>query len=94
MVITVKLLGALRGISGQSKLAIEFEGVVPLRKVIREITKELPKLKGVLINSELEDSRPSTLILVNGKEICVLNGLDTMLGDGDEVVLVPVVHGG
>jgi molybdopterin converting factor small subunit len=31
---------------------------------------------------------------VNGKEISVLNGLDTVLKDGDEVVFVPVVHGG
>jgi molybdopterin converting factor small subunit len=31
---------------------------------------------------------------VNGREISVLNGLDTILKDGDEVVFVPVVHGG
>jgi molybdopterin converting factor small subunit len=48
----------------------------------------------VLIDPELENPRPNTLILVNGKEISVLNGLDTMLEDGDEVVFVPVVHGG
>jgi len=34
------------------------------------------------------------LILVNDREIGVLNSLETKLNDGDEVVLVPVVHGG
>jgi molybdopterin converting factor small subunit len=33
-------------------------------------------------------------MLVNGKEIGVLKGLETKLKDGDELVLVPVVHGG
>jgi MoaD family protein len=94
MVITVKLVGAFRGISGKSKLAIEFGGMVSLRKAINEIAEEVPKLKRILIDPELEDPKPNTLILVNGKEISVLNGLDTMLADGDEVVFVPVVHGG
>jgi molybdopterin converting factor small subunit len=34
------------------------------------------------------------LILINGREISALNGLDTILQEGDEVVFVPVVHGG
>jgi len=34
------------------------------------------------------------LILVNGREISVLNGLETKLKDGDEISLIPVVHGG
>jgi molybdopterin converting factor small subunit len=33
-------------------------------------------------------------MLVNEKEINVLNGLDTTLKDRDILVLVPVVHGG
>jgi molybdopterin synthase sulfur carrier subunit len=94
MVITVKFVGSFRSISGKSKLTLEFEGTVPLRKAIREIAEKLPKLKRVLVDPELKDPRPNTLILVNGKEINVLNGLDTALADGDEVVFVPVVHGG
>jgi molybdopterin converting factor small subunit len=31
---------------------------------------------------------------VNGKEISVLQGLETVIKDGDEVVFVPVLHGG
>jgi MoaD family protein len=94
MTITVKFVGGFRSISGKSKLTLEFEGTVPLRKTIREIAEKLPKLKRILVDPELKDPRPNTLILVNGKEISVLNGLDTTLADGDEVVFVPVVHGG
>jgi molybdopterin converting factor small subunit len=94
MVITVRLIGAFRNASDKGKLTITSEGTISLRKAIKEIVKELPKLKKVLIDPELEDPRPNTLILVNEKEISVLDGLDTMLEDGDEVVFVPVVHGG
>lgn len=94
MVITVKFIGSFRNVSGKGKLTIKYEGIIPLREAIKEIVEELPKLKRVLIDPELENPRPNTLILVNGKEISVLNGLDTMLEDEDEVVFVPVVHGG
>jgi len=94
MVITVKFIGSFRNVSGKGKLTIKSESIIPLREAIKEIVEELPKLKRVLIDPELENPRPNTLILVNGKEISVLNGLDTMLEDEDEVVFVPVVHGG
>ena len=38
--------------------------------------------------------KTNALILVNDREISVLDGLETKLSDGDEVVFVPVVHGG
>jgi len=94
MAITVKFIGAFRGISGKSSLSIKVKGVVPLSKVIERVVEEQPKLKRVLIDSELEDPRPNTLILVNGKEISVLNGLNTIVENGDEVTFVPIVHGG
>ena len=37
---------------------------------------------------------PIRVILVNGREISILNGYQTEVSDGDEIVFVPVVHGG
>ena len=54
----------------------------------------MPELKRTFSDHELNDSRSNSLILVNGREISVLNGYETKLNDGDEVVFVPVVHGG
>lgn len=92
--VTVNFIGVFRAISGISKLAIKFEKTISLREAINKIVEEKPSLKRVLIDPELEDPRPNALILVNGKEISVLNGLETLLKDGDEVVFVPVIHGG
>jgi hypothetical protein len=37
---------------------------------------------------------PNALILVNGREVGVLDGVGTVVGDGDDVVSVSVRHGG
>jgi MoaD family protein len=94
MAITVKFIGALRHVSGVDEIALDSKEDISIREVMNEITREIPALKRSLIDQQLEDPRPNALILVNGREISVLNGLETSLKNGDEIVLVPVVHGG
>jgi MoaD family protein len=94
MVVTVKFIGALRGISGKERLDVKIEKEMSLKKFIEKIVEKQPALKRALIDPELEDPRPNALIIVNGKEISVLKGLETVISDGDEVVFVPVIHGG
>jgi molybdopterin synthase sulfur carrier subunit len=93
MAITVKFLGALRHISGAGELALNIKGV-SIKELMNEIVREMPALKQSLIHQQLEDLRSNALILVNGREISVLNGVETNLKDGDEIVFVSVVHGG
>lgn len=92
--VNTKFIGAFRTISGKGKFTVRFGKTVRLREAIRKIVKDLPRLKHALIDPELDDPRPNALILVNGKEISVLNGLETLLKNGDEVVFVPVLHVG
>jgi molybdopterin synthase sulfur carrier subunit len=94
MVANVKFIGSFRSISGKDKLALKLTNSAPLRNVVKKIVHELPKLKQALIDPELGEPRTNVLILVNGKEISVLQGLETVIKDGDEVVFVPVLHGG
>jgi molybdopterin synthase sulfur carrier subunit len=94
MALIVKFLGSLRHVSRVRELALDYKERVSITELVNELTKELPELKRSLIDQQLEDPRPNALILVNGREISVLNGLETKLKDGDEIVFVPVVHGG
>jgi len=94
MVANVKFIGSFRSISGKDKLALKLANSAPLRNVVKKIVHELPKLKQALIDPEFGEPRTNVLILVNGKEISVLQGLETVIKDGDEVVFVPVLHGG
>jgi molybdopterin synthase sulfur carrier subunit len=94
MAITVKLVGALRHFSGAGELELGCSGCASVGDLVDALVKKVPEIERSLIDRQLEDPRPNSLILVNGREIGVLDGLETKLKDGDEVVLVPVVHGG
>jgi molybdopterin synthase sulfur carrier subunit len=92
--VTIRFFGVFRSIADKKKLTIKFKDAVSLKEAIEEIVEEMPRFKRILIDSELEDPRPNMLIFVNGKEISVLNGLETRLKDGDEVIFIPVLHTG
>jgi molybdopterin synthase sulfur carrier subunit len=94
MSVRIRLFGLLRKAYGKNEVLIEFSGGLMLKDLIYKMAEESPSLKRVLIDPELMDPRPNTVILVNGIEVGALNGLETEIKDGDEVVLIPVVHGG
>jgi molybdopterin synthase sulfur carrier subunit len=94
MPLTIKFIGALRHISGKTQLTLSFQDGASIKTVVENISQELPQLKRTFSDQELNDSKSNSLILVNGREISVLDGYETKLCDGDEIVFVPVVHGG
>ncbi|NIU38399.1 MoaD family protein [Candidatus Bathyarchaeota archaeon] len=97
MVISVKvrLMGIFRVLSGKSQASLELEEPTIVKKAIQKLVeKSSPEFKETLIDPELKDPRPNALILVNGKEISVLEGLKTEINEGDEIIIVPVSHGG
>jgi len=94
MVITLKFLGALRHASGKDNVALECKDNVSVLDVVNMIEEMVPALRRNLLDEQLETPMPNALILVNGREISALDGLETKVKDGDEVVFVPVVHGG
>lgn len=94
MTVNVEFVGSFRSLSGRKNLVLKLENAVPFGEVVKKIAKELPKLGKVLIDPACESPRTNMLVLVNGKEISVLDGFETSIQDGDQVVFVPVVHGG
>jgi molybdopterin synthase sulfur carrier subunit len=92
--LTIKFIGALRHLSGKTQFTITFQEDITIKELVNELSQELPELKHTFSDQQLNDSRSNSLVLVNGREISVLNGYETRLKDGDEIVFVPVVHGG
>ncbi len=92
--ITVKFIGALRHLSGKTQLTFAYQDGFLVRDLVDKISSDYPDLKNTFTDRQLNDSRSNSLIMVNGKEISVLCGYDTKLCEGDEIVFVPVVHGG
>lgn len=94
MVVNVKFVGSFRGVSGKNALTVAFRKSVSVEVLVKKVVESLPKLKNALINPNSGEPRRNMLVLVNGREISVLDGFETTLNDDDEVVFVPVMHGG
>ena len=94
MVLTVKFIGALRHTSGRTQLTVDYNEGMALKDLLTKIGQEFPELGKPFGDPQTGDSASNPLILVNGREISVLNGLETKLSDGNEIVFVPVIHGG
>ena len=94
MPLTVKFIGALRYSYGKPQITINFQTGISLKGILQKISEESPELKQAFDKHELDDTNANSLILVNGREISVLDGYETKLNDGDEIVFIPVVHGG
>jgi len=93
--VEVRFLGIFQKLSGKKCFQVKLEEPATVRKVIMKLTETFSvEFKRVLLDSELEDPRPNSLILVGGKEISALQGLETEVKDSEEVILVPIVHGG
>jgi MoaD family protein len=94
MAITIKFVGALRHAAGAEELSLDCEKDFSMRELLSGLTRRAPGLKRSLITQQVDDAELNALVLVNGREVSVLGGLEAAVRDGDEVVFVPVVHGG
>ena len=83
-----------QGFLNKNQLSIKLEKAT-VRNLIQTLVESLPtEARNLVIDRELNDPRPNSLILLNGKEINVLKGLETEIREGDEVTLIPISHGG
>jgi molybdopterin synthase sulfur carrier subunit len=92
--VTLKFLGALRHACGKDTLTLDCPQNISVLDLVNLVTLQAPALRPNLLDEQLAEPKPNALILVNGKEISILDGLNTKLCNGDELVFVPVVHGG
>ena len=89
MRVRVVFLGSLRAAAGRKELEMELPEGVKVSVLLCELSKVTPSLAELMV-----DATPGNLIIVGGVEIGNLQGVETPLVEGSEVVLVPVTHGG
>jgi sulfur-carrier protein len=92
--ISLKFLGALRHAANRDSLEVECKKGATVLDIVKFASDKNQELRRNILDEQLDEPKPNGLILVNGREISVLNGLETELQDGDELVFIPVVHGG
>ena len=93
--VEVRFLGTFQRLSGKKRIQLKLKEPVTVRDVVTKLNETFSsEFKRVLVDSQLDDPRPNALILVDGKEISAVQGLETEVKDSQEIVLVPMVHGG
>jgi len=93
--ISVRLLGSLSEFSEGKDLHLRFDKEPTMEDIVRILVIDLgPAFERTLLDPIVHNPLPRALILVRGFEISVLQGMDTVLKDGDDVVILPVSHGG
>lgn len=97
MKVNLRFYGVFRSAVGSGSIQLELPtSTTTVRAAIAQLVSNplYDGIKGLLFDQETTDPRPNALIMVCGREIGALNGLDTTLSDTDELSLLPIAHGG
>jgi len=92
VMITVELLGVLRGRLGRDSIVKDVSGGMKLKELLKNLREEVPELKEAI--EEDGSVTSSYVVFINGVDYYLLNGENYVLRDGDKVTLVPISHGG
>ncbi|MFQ6075262.1 MAG: MoaD/ThiS family protein [Candidatus Bathyarchaeia archaeon] len=91
----IRFVGTLRGLLGKGGYEADLEKPGTVAALLHALNVGLgPEFRDIVFDRDLNDPRPNVLILVNGREIGLLDGIKTVLKEGDVVTILPVSHGG
>jgi molybdopterin converting factor small subunit len=90
----VRLFGELAGLAGRSEVTVELAGECSLREALSAVDRQTrnPVKESVLFDDNT--IFPSVAVLVNGKNVLLGAGLETRLGEGDTLAMMPLMGGG
>ena len=95
MRVKIKTIYHLKRALGTGEVEVDLpEGTKVRGLLFRMIEMGGDKLSRHLFKPETGTLRPQIRLMVNGQDVGFLNGMDTALKDGDEVLLLPLAAGG
>ncbi len=92
MKIKIKLLRPFSDVVGRKEFYLDFKGQ-NISDLIKTLVKKYPKLENEFYK-ETKELSEFVCIFVNDKPITALDGLDTILKDGNELLFFMPVSGG
>jgi molybdopterin synthase sulfur carrier subunit len=90
---TIKLLATLRDLTGKKTITVPFREGQTVRELLDDLTDIEPNLKNEIIN-EHGEMTGMVHILVHGRNIEWLQGLDTTMREKDIITFLPPSAGG
>ena len=85
------LEGPLARLAGDEELVLDVREGATLLEALRALCSLRPSLS-VLFDTDTGDPRTNFLLLLNGRDVDVLGGLETKLSEGDELCIIPLVR--
>ena len=92
--IQVEFVGMLIEKIGVCKSSVMIDDSITVRSLIQRLMTDFNVENDILRDWDTGSLEQRVLILINGKEISVLEGAETRLVDGDLVSIIPISHGG
>lgn len=86
---TVKIFGNLRKLMDGSQLQVSGASI---RSILETICEGNPPLYDALLENDV--IRPYFKITINGHDIQLKDGLETQVGDDDQIAIFPPIAGG
>jgi molybdopterin synthase sulfur carrier subunit len=93
MDLELRFFATFREAVGQKELEREFNDGSTVGDVLTTLETEYNGMEGQLLDDE-GDLQPNLNILKNGREVLHMEGLDTVMEDGDTLSVFPPVAGG
>ncbi|MCL4237548.1 MAG: MoaD/ThiS family protein [Anaerolineae bacterium] len=91
--VTVRFSASLRAAAGTKEMAVPCAPDTTVRALLHAISAGNPALADRLLDSQ-QDLSQGTQVLINGRHIDFLGGLETPIQPTDSVMLIPPVGGG
>ncbi|MGQ4870305.1 MAG: ubiquitin-like small modifier protein 1 [Candidatus Thorarchaeota archaeon] len=93
MNIHFKLFGPIRTVCGTGEMSMD----VPEESRVKDVIEYLVDRIGPELHSLLKDDdgiSGNFIVMINKRDVNILDGLETRVHDGDELALLPHVQGG
>jgi molybdopterin converting factor small subunit len=92
MTIKVEFRGPLESQGVQTTYHVDIRNQKRVRDVLDQLLKQNDGLEEIF--SDMRTVEQNTMVMLNEKDVTLFDGLDTKLEDGDNLLVLPLVHGG
>jgi MoaD family protein len=92
---TVKTIGSFKEIIGTKEIELSLEEGITLKDLLIHMTERWgDALESKLFEPGTATPFPYIRLMVNGQDIAFLNRMQTVIKEGDEVLILPPAYGG